>query len=117
MLAEVGGRAFVTVPWEADWALPVEALLAQQAARDLLRQPERADRHVGPAAAWASWPRTDGLVLVDEAYVDFADDELPRSWSRSTPTCSSRGRSARATALAGLRFGYAIGHRPRSSTK
>ena len=36
--------------------------------------------------------RFDGLVLVDEAYVDFADEQLRGAGARAAPTSSSAAR-------------------------
>lgn len=49
-----------------------------------------------------------GILLLDEAYADFADADYARFASRSRRTVSLRTMS-KANGLAGLRVGYAIG--------
>jgi histidinol-phosphate aminotransferase len=53
--------------------------------------------------------RTDALVLVDEAYVDFAGDSCLALLSQHPNVLISRTLS-KGYGLAGLRFGYAMGH-------
>ena len=53
---------------------------------------------------------TDALVLVDEAYADFADDNCLSLPGRQPNVLVTRTFS-KGYGLAGLRFGYAIGDR------
>jgi histidinol-phosphate aminotransferase len=108
VLAEEGENRVRTVAWEADWELPIEALLATSPRAIFFANPN------APSGTLVKKSRVrelalafDGLVLVDEAYVDFADEscldlvcELPNLVLCRT---FSKGYS-----LAGLRFGYAI---------
>src|SRR5436190_3859767 len=75
VLAELEEVKTAQVPWERDWSLPVEGLLATKARAIFLANPN------APSATFVSPQRIEelckkfnGLVLIDEAYVDFADD-------------------------------------------
>ncbi len=97
------------MPWESDWRLPIDALL-RRTARDLLRQSQLAVRHGVPLAdveALAS--RTEALVLVDEAYADFAEGNCLEP-ARATANLLITRTLSKGYGLAGLRFGYAVGH-------
>ena len=51
----------------------------------------------------------DGIVLFDEAYADFAEDNCMALASESDHVIVSR-TSSKSLSLAGLRFGYAVAH-------
>ena len=108
VLAEIGEVKVVTVPWAADWDLPIDALLATGA---------RAIFFANPNAPTGTLVRTSrvrelaarffGLLLVDEAYVDFAEENslsLVREFANLV-VCRTLSKGY---GLAGLRFGYAI---------
>jgi histidinol-phosphate aminotransferase len=108
VLAEESETQVRTVPWGPNWDLPIDALLKTSPRAIFFANPN------APTGTVVRKPRVrelalafDGLVLVDEAYVDFADEscldlvhELPNVVLCRT---FSKGYS-----LAGLRFGYAI---------
>ena len=108
VLAEEGENRIRTVSWGPNWELPIDALLATGARAIFFANPN------APTGTLVEKSRVrdlalafDGLLLVDEAYVDFADEtcldlvcELPNVILCRT---FSKGYS-----LAGLRFGYAI---------
>ena len=97
------------VPLRPDFALDAAALLATRARATYLCRPNNptgtqferdAVEHVCDAAA--------GVVLVDEAYADFADDDFVGAAVASDRTLVLRTFS-KAYGLAGLRVGYAVG--------
>ena len=108
VLAESCENRVVTVPWEPGWELPVDALIATSARAIFFANPNaptgtlvRRSRVRELALAF------DGLVLVDEAYVDFADEScLPLV--RELPNIMICRTFSKGYSLAGLRFGYAI---------
>ena len=109
VLAESAENRVVTVPWEADWRAAHRGAPRDRRARHLLRQPQRAR-----PARWsrrpgcASWRAAfDGLLLVDEAYVDFADENC-LDLVRELPNVMICRTFSKGYSLAGLRFGYAI---------
>lgn len=110
VLAELADVRFVTVPWEDSWTLPTEGLLAADARAIFFANPNApSGTFVSPADVATLASRTDALVLVDEAYVDFADAHCLELVSRHENVLVTRTLS-KGYGLAGLRFGYAIGH-------
>lgn len=109
VLAELADVRLVTVPWSEGWRLPTDALLAASPRAVFFANPNAPSGTVvslDDISVLAA--RTDALVLVDEAYVDFAErDSLPllaRHENVLVTRTLSKGYS-----LAGLRFGYALG--------
>lgn len=104
------GAHSVEVSFPDDWRLPVEALAAVQAPLTFVCNPNSPSGTTVPLADLdALAERLDGVLVVDEAYVDFADaDAVPLLDRRSNVivlrTCS------KSFALAGLRVGFALGH-------
>lgn len=110
VLAELADVRFVTVPWETGWSLPTEALLATGARALFFANPNApSGTWVDPAVVGALAARTGALVLVDEAYVDFAAGSCLPLLSRHENVLITRTLS-KGYGLAGLRFGYALGH-------
>ncbi len=110
VLAELADVRFVTVPWGPGWTLPSEALLGTNPRAIFFANPNAPSGTCVPAeevSALAS--RTDALVLVDEAYVDFAEGSCLPLLARHENVLISRTLS-KGYGLAGLRFGYAIAH-------
>jgi histidinol-phosphate aminotransferase len=108
VLADESESRVRTVAWEANWDLPIDALLATSPKAIFFANPN------APTGTLVKKSRVrelaqafDGLVLVDEAYVDFADEsclELVREF----PNLVLSRTFSKGYALAGLRFGYAI---------
>ena len=110
VLAELADVRFVTVPWGPAWTLPVDALLATNPRAIFFANPNApSGTWVEPDAISALASRTDALVLVDEAYVDFAEQSCLSLVAAHENVLVSRTLS-KGYGLAGLRFGYAIGH-------
>jgi len=108
VLARLQDARVAAVPWEADWSLPVAALLGTDARAIYLANPNAPSGTAVPASAVEALARAfDGLLLVDEAYVDFADADCLRLAVRLPNVVISRTLS-KAYALAGLRFGFAV---------
>jgi histidinol-phosphate aminotransferase len=108
VLAEIGDVQVAAVPWAANFDLPIDALLATRPRAIFFANPNaptgtlvRADR----ICALAS--RFSGLLLIDEAYVDFADQNSLPLLSEFPHLVITRTLS-KGYGLAGLRFGYAI---------
>ncbi|MBF0461527.1 MAG: histidinol-phosphate transaminase [Magnetococcales bacterium] len=108
-LAQLQGGRFVGVPWDQAWQLPVAGLLASAPKLLIIARPNAPTGHAVPLPLVAELcQRTTGVVVLDEAYVDFADDNglallrdhanliLIRTFSKSM-------------AMAGLRIGLAFG--------
>ena len=110
VLAELAEVRFLTVPWGPGWTLPSDALLGTNPRAIFFANPNApSGTVVAPADVSALASRTEALVLVDEAYVDFADESCLPLLARHENVLISRTLS-KGYGLAGLRFGYAIGH-------
>jgi histidinol-phosphate aminotransferase len=110
VLAELDEVKTAEVPWERDWSLPVDGLLATKARAIFLANPN------APSATFVSPQRIEdlckkfsGVVLIDEAYVDFADDNCLPLLEDNKNIVITRTLS-KAYSLAGLRFGFAVAH-------
>jgi histidinol-phosphate aminotransferase len=105
-LAEIQGARFSTVPYAEGWRLP-EPWPLPQANLTFVTNPNSPS---GTTVATADLERLAdnlaGPLLVDEAYVDFAEENALRLAGRPGVVVS---RSlSKSYALAGIRFGYAI---------
>lgn len=109
VLAQIEGAECVGVPWERDYALPIEPLVETGANAIYLANPNApTGTFVSPMKVEELARQFSGLILVDEAYVDFAEDDcvpLVREYQNVVITRTL----SKAYALAGLRFGYAVG--------
>src|SRR5262245_61164979 len=109
VLAELADVRLMPVPWEPGWQLPAEALLRPGARAIFFANPNSpSGTSVTVAEIEALARATEGLVLVDEAYVDFADNNCLSLPGRQRNVLVTRTLS-KGYGLAGLRFGYAIG--------
>ena len=108
ILAAIETAATVGVPWADGWSLPTNALLETDADAIYLPNPNAPSGTVVPPEAVADLARRSGkLVLVDEAYVDFADRSCLSLVAEHENIVISRSLS-KGYGLAGLRFGYAV---------
>jgi histidinol-phosphate aminotransferase len=108
VLAEIGESRAVAVPWEPGWRLPIRALSAAAARAIFFANPNAPSGTLVPPATVRELARqTEGVVLVDEAYVDFADADCLALLGDCPNVIVSRTLS-KGYALAGLRFGYAL---------
>jgi histidinol-phosphate aminotransferase len=108
VLARLQDAKFVTVPWGPDWSLPVDALLATGARAIYLANPNAPSGTCVPPAAVETLARAfPGVLLVDEAYADFAGAHCLDLALRLPNVVVSRTMS-KAYALAGVRFGFAV---------
>lgn len=109
VLAELADVRLIPVAWEPGWQLPAEALLRQSARAIFFANPNSpSGTSVAVADIEALARATEALVLVDEAYADFADDNCLSLPARQPNVLVTRTLS-KGYGLAGLRFGYAIG--------
>lgn len=109
VLAELADVRLIPVPWGPGWTLPAEALLREQARAIFFANPNSPSGTFAPVAQIETLAgRTEALVLVDEAYADFADDNCLDLPARRPNVLVTRSFS-KGYGLAGLRFGYAIG--------
>jgi histidinol-phosphate aminotransferase len=96
-LAEMGEVKVVEVPWAANWSLPAQALIDTGARAVFFANPNApSGTAVSAEDVQALAARFQGVLLVDEAYVDFAERDC-LDLVRRCPTSSSAAPSARAT--------------------
>lgn len=108
VLAAIETARTVAVPWAKDYQLPIDELIATRADAIYLANPNApTGTFVSPMKVAELAKAFDGLVLVDEAYADFADDNCVALVKAHENVVISRTLS-KAYSLAGLRFGYAI---------
>ncbi|HEV3328648.1 MAG TPA: histidinol-phosphate transaminase [Acidimicrobiales bacterium] len=107
--AEVNEVALASVELERDGSLDAEKLLATGADLFYLCSPNNpTGTRIDDGALRALLRGTDAIVLLDEAYADFADDDATGLLDEFTNLVVVRTMS-KAFGLAGLRVGYALG--------
>jgi histidinol-phosphate aminotransferase len=117
VLAAVQDARIFELPLGEDWRLPPDAAaqLNDAGARlTCLVNPHAPSGTLVPAAELAELAaRLDGVLLVDEAYVDFVDPELGYDLTqavRERPNLLLLRTFSKGYSLAGLRLGYLLGH-------
>ncbi|MFO0964869.1 MAG: histidinol-phosphate transaminase [Gemmataceae bacterium] len=105
-LAEIQGARFQTVPFTADWRLPSPWPI-ENASLTFVANPNSPSGTVVPTDTLARFAEElDGPLIVDEAYVDFAEtNALPLARKGQAIVTRTLSKSY---SLAGLRFGYAV---------
>jgi histidinol-phosphate aminotransferase len=111
LVAMQGGHA-VEIPFESDYALPIEALAGVGPRVTFICNPNAPSGTLAPLAAIEDLAkRVPGLIVVDEAYIDFA--------SRSESAIALVGKNPRVVvlrtfsksfSLCGMRVGLGFGH-------
>lgn len=108
VLAQASEVKVVTVPWAKDWTLPIDALLATGARAIFFANPNAPTGTLVPADRVRELAKKfSGVVLVDEAYVDFAERSC-LDLVRELPNVMVCRTLSKGYGLAGLRFGYAV---------
>jgi histidinol-phosphate aminotransferase len=108
VLAAIGECETVPVSWERDWSLPIDGLLATNAEAIFLANPNApSGTFVSPSKVAELARQFTGVLLVDEAYADFADDNCLALVNEFPNVVVTRTLS-KAYSLAGLRLGYAV---------
>ena len=107
-LAEMSEVKVAEVAWAPEWKLPIEALVHSGARGVFFANPNApSGTLVSPEEVRVLAARFEGVVLVDEAYVDFADTHCLGLLATCPNVIISRTFS-KGYSLAGLRFGYAV---------
>ncbi|MEZ2249938.1 MULTISPECIES: histidinol-phosphate transaminase [unclassified Microcoleus] len=107
-LAEIQDVEFVEIPYPDDYQLPVDLLIAAQGAVTFVASPNSPSGTAIPLAYLEQLARgLSGILVIDEAYVDFAENhalELTKTYNNVIVLRTlSKGYS-----LAGLRLGFGI---------
>ena len=105
VLTDLQGGRFVDTPWPEDYSLPVSQLTAREARLTFVVRPNAPTGHVVPLADVAALCRRSvGIVVLDEAYVDFADDH-GLALLADHPNLIVIRTFSKSLALAGMRIG------------
>lgn len=106
-LADIQGARFQGVPYTADWRLP-HPWPARKADLTLIANPNSPTGTFVPVAELEHLSKQlDGPLIIDEAYVDFAEENALSLWRR--PNVLITRTLSKSYSLAGLRFGFAVG--------
>jgi histidinol-phosphate aminotransferase len=112
VLARIQGAEAVEIPTNDDFSLPLETLAKVDARILILCNPNAPTGVFTPPEAVDKLAADfNGVVVVDEAYVDFAPTDCMRLASERPNVLVLRTLS-KSYSLAGLRFGYAVGPAP-----
>lgn len=108
LVAVQGGR-MVRVPWAEGWRVP-ESLVTAGARVTFLCNPNSPSGTIVPPGEVEALARAvDGVLVVDEAYVDFADTDAIPLVGR-LPNVLVLRTFSKSFSLAGMRAGLAFGH-------
>lgn len=107
-LAEIQGTEVVEVPFPEDYSLPVEQLIAAQGAVTFIASPNSPSGTVAPIEQLDKLAaQLSGVLVVDEAYVDFAESDALKLVAQYDNVIILRTLS-KGYSLAGLRLGFGI---------
>jgi histidinol-phosphate aminotransferase len=105
-LAEIQGARFHTVPFTADWKLP-DPWPLPRASLTLVANPNSPSGTAVPARDLGRLAdQLEGPLVIDEAYVDFAEAHALHLARR--PNVIVTRSFSKSYALAGIRFGYGV---------
>jgi histidinol-phosphate aminotransferase len=109
VLAAIEASIVKEVPFPADFSLPIEGLVAARGRVTYLANPNSPTGTFVPVEQVGRLADAlEGVLCVDEAYVDFADSDC-LELARSRPNVLVMRTLSKGYSLAGLRFGFAIG--------
>jgi histidinol-phosphate aminotransferase len=109
VLAQLEDARHVGVAWGKNWVLPIEGLLATNADAIYLANPNAPTGTLASLEAIDELAKQFGkLLLIDEAYADFAGESALALVEKHANVIVSRTLS-KGYSLAGLRFGFAVG--------
>ncbi|MEL7520654.1 MAG: histidinol-phosphate transaminase [Cyanobacteria bacterium J06553_1] len=109
-LAAIQPAHIIEVPYDDDWQLPVQALLEANAAVTFIATPNSPSGHLVPIADLRALATgLSGVLVIDEAYVDFAGDgadQASLALVRDFENVMVLRTLSKGYALAGLRVGF-----------
>jgi histidinol-phosphate aminotransferase len=110
VLAGLQGAKVAEVAWGEGYALPVEALVASGADAIYVANPNAPTGTYTPPQQIAELAKAfKGLVLVDEAYADFAEGNCMGLVKEGVRNIVVTRTMSKSYSLAGMRFGYLAG--------
>lgn len=110
-LVAIAGATAVRIPWPEDFSLPAGLADAEARVIFLCNPNAPSGTTVSVDALAALSERAAGLLVIDEAYVDFADDSALRLVRQRSNVVVLRTLS-KSFSLAGMRVGLAFGAPP-----
>ena len=108
VLAGIQGGSFITIPYDREFTLPIEMIVESPANIFFLSSP-----HAPTGVAYTSkeiadlLERFSGILVVDEAYADFAKETMVALVNQYQNLVITRSLS-KSYSLAGLRVGFAF---------
>jgi len=110
VLGQLQASIIREVPWGPDYSLPHDALVQARGAVTYLANPNAPTGTFVPVEEVARLADAlSGVLCVDEAYVDFADTNC-MELAKTRPNVLVMRTLSKGYSLAGLRFGFAVGH-------
>ncbi|MCD6378079.1 MAG: histidinol-phosphate transaminase [Planctomycetes bacterium] len=107
-LAEVQAGEVVEIPFDEDFSLPMDKLIDTRAKLTIISSPNSPSGTTYPKEQVDELAaKIDGLLLIDEAYVDFADEDCLELIARHKNVIILRTLS-KGYSLAGIRLGFGI---------
>ncbi|HSW44690.1 MAG TPA: histidinol-phosphate transaminase [Phycisphaerae bacterium] len=111
VLAEIQASIVREVPFPDDYSLPMDALVKARGHVTYLANPNSPTGTFIPVEQVAELAdRLDGVLCVDEAYVDFARQDC-MELARARRNVLVMRTMSKGYSLAGIRFGFAVGHK------
>jgi len=110
-VAEALGAKLIEVPFTTDWRLPADLCKRRAHVFYLANPNSPTGTAVRPEEVRRFAKRFPGLVVVDEAYADFASFNC-LALARAMPNVLVMRTMSKSFSLAGLRLGLAMGPRP-----
>ena len=111
-LAAICGAQIVEIAYDARSSLPIDNIVAGQGALTLIASPNSPSGHQIPLEELHQLAtRVPGVLVIDEAYVDFAEDSALSLVKAHEHVMVLRTLS-KGYSLAGLRFGFGIAQPP-----
>ncbi len=109
-LAQMYGLQVAKVPYDDDYNLPVDELISAVAAVTFVCTPNSPSGTVaGPKQLDKLAGALDGLLVIDEAYIDFADEQTANiELAQKRNNVIVLRTLSKGYSLAGLRFGMAV---------
>jgi len=110
VLANIQASLVKEIPFGPNYELPLDAIVAERGRVTYLANPNAPSGTMVPPEEVADLARRlDGVLCVDEAYVDFAETNCLRL-AVQMPNVLVMRTLSKGYSLAGLRFGFAVGH-------
>lgn len=110
VLAAIEASIVKEVPFPPDFSLPLEGLVRARGRVTYLANPNSpTGTFVPPEQISRLADALEGVLCIDEAYVDFAREDC-MGLAKSKPNVLVMRTLSKGYSLAGLRFGFAVGH-------